>query len=293
MEKICIPSAQFAREHTDKIRQVKEPLFERVYDRSVNEQLIAKKDGNWWEIDVEANQDRVIIPERKQEKINEEKTICISHDIERGLGHIGVDQVMVEEANKLAPEYLEQMLNLERDLNLKATYNVVGCILNEVKERLERDGHCIAFHSYDHNLEREQLQKCKKIDYRIQGYRTPMSRLTPELTEEKLCFYNFEWLASSANSFGFDKPIMENRIVKIPILFDDFEMYKKNTQYELWEKKAISRIKENKFVAFGMHDCYGKFWLPYYEHFLKKIRGLGVFKTMDEVAFETILSCAQ
>ena len=50
-------------------------------------------------------------------------------------------------------------------------------------------------------------------------------RITAELTDENLCFHNFEWLASSAYSFGFAEPRLQNRIVKIPIHFDDFPMY--------------------------------------------------------------------
>lgn len=292
INKIYVPTSEFAIKHTDENRVVQEPLFQRVYDRAVKNHFKAQKNEQWWGINVEENRDRVILPLMERELLKKEKTICINHDIERGLGHLDIDKKMAEEANKSSQKYLQEMLSIERELNIKATYNVVGCIFNDLREKIEIDGHCIAFHSFDHSSEGGQLYRCKDIDYRIKGYRTPRSELTPELTEEKLCFHNFEWLASSTHSFGFNEPILENRIVKIPILFDDYDLYKKNMSFEVWEKKAISEIKENKFVAFGLHDCYGEFWLPHYREFLKKIKGLGVSKTMNEVSAETILSYA-
>jgi len=83
---------------------------------------------------------------------------------------------------------------------------------------------------------------------------------------------------------------MQNRVVKIPIRFDDFEMYKQGLNYEQWERKALDRIiKQNEFVAFCLHDCYAHYWLPHYREFLKKIISLGKFKTLNEVANEVIL----
>jgi hypothetical protein len=82
---------------------------------------------------------------------------------------------------------------------------------------------------------------------------------------------------------------MDNRIVKIPILFDDFKMYKNKMKYEDWEQKAIDGIKQNDFVAFCLHDCYADYWLPYYRRFLDKIKALGELKTLNEVANEIIL----
>jgi hypothetical protein len=116
--------------------------------------------------------------------------------------------------------------------------------------------------------------------------------ITEELSDENLCYHNFEWLASSANSFNFRYPKLENRIVKIPILFDDFTIYKNKLRYEDWERWAIDMIKQNYFVAFCLHDCYSKYWLSYYEEFLKKVKGLGEFKTLDEVSAEIILGSA-
>jgi len=290
---IYSPTSDFAMEHTDPERHVQRELFERAYDRAVNKHFLAIKEGKWWVIDVSNNRDRIIIPEKQQEIIENGKTICLTHDIERGLGHIDVDPQFAKFANKTSPNSLDEMLIIEKEMDVKATYNVLGCFFNEVREKIEKHDHCIAFHSYDHKIDLDQLIKCRQIDNRVKGYRPPQSRITPELSDENLCYHNFEWLASSSNSLEIRLPEMQNRIVKIPILFDDFELYNENINFEVWEKKAISSIEENEFIAFGLHDCYDKFWLPRYREFLKKIRGLGAFKTMDEVASDVIFSCAQ
>ncbi|MGH7801700.1 MAG: hypothetical protein ACREOW_13925 [Thermodesulfobacteriota bacterium] len=321
IKKIYSPTADLAMEHTDPSRDVHRELFERVYDRGVNKHLLVTTEGKWWVIDVQKNRDRIIIPEKKKGIIEREKTICLCHDVERGSGHIDVDLNLAEFANKTSPSNLEEMLQIEKEMNVRATYNVIGCFFEEVKRRIEKDGHCIAFHSYDHKIENDrpyskkhykifelihgiipdnthikfdsQLAKCRWIDYRVKGYRPPQSKITPDLNDENLCYYNFEWLASSAYSLGIRLPEMQNRIVKIPILFDDFEMYKSKVKYEEWEQKAIDRIKQNDFVALGLHDCYAHYWLPYYREFLKKIIGLGKFKTLNEVANEVILVCCR
>jgi hypothetical protein len=290
IKKIYSPTADLAIEHTDSSRNVQRELFERVYDRMVNKHFLVIKEGKWWVIDVAKNKDRIITTQKKQETIESEKTICLCHDIERGLGHIGVDPTLVDLANKTSHSNLDEMLRIEKEMEVKATYNVVGYFFNEVREGIEKDSHCIAFHSYDHIIHEDQLAKCRQIDYRIKGYRAPQSKITPDLSDKNLCYHNFEWLASSANSLEIKLPEIKNRIVKIPILFDDFDLYRNKMKYEDWEKKAIQIIKQNDFVAFGLHDCYAHYWLPQYREFLKKIRDLGKLKTLNEIANEVFLS---
>ena len=316
-KRIYSPTSDLALKNINPSRNVQRELFEGIYDRSINKHFQTIKKGKWWFIDIAKNRDRIIIPEKKEEAIKNEKSICICHDIERGLGHIDSDPYFAKYANKTSPNMLEKMLLIEKEMEVKATYNVLGCLFNEVRERIEKDGHCISFHSYDHTIKNRrsnlskynkffklifenilrstrndycgQLAKCRELDYRIKGYRTPQSKITPELSDEALCYHNFEWLASSAYSFKMKLPVMQNRVVKIPILFDDYEMYKDKIKYEVWEHKAIELIEENSFVAFGLHDCYAHYWLPHYREFLEKIKKLGKLKTLNEVANEVIL----
>lgn len=292
VEKIHSPTSDFAIEHTDPKRSPQREMFERIYDRAVNRCFQAEKQGKWWVINVEKNRDRAITPEKKQEVIQNGKTICLCHDIERGMGHVEVNPAFAESAEKNSQRSLDEMLMIEKEIGVKATYNVVGCFFDEEREKIERNGHCISFHSYDHSMSIDQLDKCRRMDYRVKGYRPPQSKITSDLNDENLCFHNFEWLASSAYSLGMKLPEMRNRIVKIPILFDDFEMHRSGMKYQDWEREAIEKIRRNDFVAFSLHDCYAHHWLPYYREFLEKISGLGKFKTLNEVADEVILASA-
>lgn len=297
---IYSPTADFVIANTDPSRHVQRELFDRIYDRAVCRRFHPSKKGRWWKIDVDQNSAKLIKPEKKEEIIKIGKTICLCHDIEKGYGHIGIDQRLVKEAEKKSKEALREMLAVEKEMKIKATYNVLGCLFNELRNSIEKDGHCIAFHSYDHKIETlesvkgkkhyyDQLFKCRQVDYRIKGYRFPQSKITPELSDENLAYHNFEWIASSVNSLKIELPKMQNGIVKIPILFDDYGMYKAMS-YDDWENKAINLIKQNDFIGFGLHDCYAHYWLPHYRKFLDKIRNLGKFKTLNEVASEVIFT---
>jgi hypothetical protein len=302
MDCIHVANSDWALRHTDPARNPKPEMFRRIYDRNVAELFEVKSCPPWWSIDVGRNANRLVVPEPGEEDIADDKKICICHDVERGLGHIDGDPDFACRADSVALENLERMISVERKLGVKATYAVVGKLVPELRGRIEKDGHCLAFHSYDHRIGApngagategtDQLARCRAVDYRLKGYRTPQSRITPELTDENLCFHNFEWLASSALSFGFDEPRLQNRIVKIPIQFDDFAMYNDGQSYEAWETEAIATIENNHFVAFGLHDCYGEFWLPRYAAFLEKVCSMGRLMTMNQVADEVFLQNA-
>lgn len=214
------------------------------------------------------------------------RIICLCHDIEQGLGHLEVDPAFAALANRISPHHLSQMLAIEKAMNIKATYNVVGVLFDQTRQMIEKDGHCLAFHAFDHDINQDQISRCRQLDNRIKGYRPPQSKITPELNDTNLSLHNFAWFASSAGSLQLKKPELNNRIVKIPILFDDFALYKKTMSYDQWEQQALDIIRYHKFIAFSLHDCYAHFWLPHYQQFLSKISQLGSLKTLDEVADE-------
>ena len=83
------------------------------------------------------------------------------------------------------------------------------------------------------------------------------------------------------------------RIVWLPILFDDFSLHRGRLTYETWERRALQRIRHHRFVAFSLHDCYAAHWLGHYEEFLRKVKDLGVVRTLDHIAADTILGNAQ
>ena len=104
VERVYSPTSDFALKHTDPKRSVQEELFERVYDRTLNKQYRTTREGKWWVIHVAENRDKIVIPKKKREKNRKERTICLCHDIERGLGHTNVDPDFAEFAGKTSPK---------------------------------------------------------------------------------------------------------------------------------------------------------------------------------------------
>ena len=217
-----------------------------------------------------------------------DRRICILHDIERGWGHRDVDPAFARRADREAPGALDAMLRIERDARISATYCVVGAFLSEVRHSIERDGHCLAFHSYDHDCAAErrvtsQLRECRRVDATLAGYRAPRSLLGPDL-EETLREHKFAWLASSARSLGSETPVLRRGIVWIPVHFDDYPLYREGLSWNDWEQRALLRIEASSFVAFGLHDCYAHLWLPNYAKFLDRVKDLGRLVTLQSVA---------
>ena len=92
------------------------------------------------------------------------KAICVCHDIERGLGHVRVEPEFARVAEAGAEHNLGAMLDIEAAAGIAATYNVVGAFLPEVRTAIEANGHCLGFHSFDHDLESPQLARCRAVD---------------------------------------------------------------------------------------------------------------------------------
>jgi len=305
--------------NTDKRRAPKKDLFERIYDRTVTERYATTRSGNWWVIDVKANRDRIVRPEKREEVTTRGRTICVDHDIERGMGHVGIDAARTQVAERIAPAALSAMLKCERTAGIKATYSVVGSFLDEVRSEIERDGHCVAFHSYDHVIRRhwrltryywglrwqwarwvsggpkdqylDQLSRCRLVDRRVRGFRPPQSRITAEWDDFSLVFRNFDWCGTSSRTIG-DVPAMHDHLVKIPIKLDDFPLFKAAMPFSAWERQLIGAIESNDFLAFGLHDCYADLWLPHYPALLEKISRFGEIRTFDAVADDAIFASA-
>jgi hypothetical protein len=292
LSSIHIPTGQLALRNTDPARNPGPELFERIYDSQVQQILKARRVGEWWDIDVDQHRDMCVRPDVKREPLPADKVICLCHDIERGLGHLDSDPGFAQTAERTSDAALTEMLRIERQLGVRATYNVVGLLLPEIRQRIESEGHSLAFHSYNHriDLNEGQLAPCRSIDYRLKGYRPPQSRITQELTEENLCLYNFEWLASSIGSLGFDSPKMRKGLAQIPISFDDYDLYRLGMSWEAWERRALETIDKSEFVAFSLHDCYAPFWLDHYASFLEKVCRLGTVKTMNHVLNSTVMA---
>lgn len=290
MKELRVPSSGLAMENTDRMRHVQPELFERVYDRAVNQHYRAYLKGRWWSVDLGQNRESIVVPELCARQVHTGKTVCIGHDIERGLGHLDVDPGFAQRADADSRNALGRMLEIEGIVGVRATYAVVGSFLPEVREEIERGGHAIAFHSFDHDTANDQLEACRQVDYRIKGYRPPRSVVGRELRGSGLLRHNFEWLASSASSLGFKDPRLEKRLVRIPIIDDDFDMHRGVIDFEQWARRSINAIRNRDFVALSLHDCYASHWLDGYERFLEEVKALAQVRTMNEVAADLFLS---
>jgi hypothetical protein len=320
LDYIFSPTADSVLAQVPPARSVQRELFDRIYDRSVTARYHAVRRGKWWILDVRENRDRVVALTQGAEALSSDKVICICHDIERGFGHRGIDEPRARLADRIAPGSLTHMLHCEEAAGLKTTYNILGCLFDEVRSEIERNGHCLAFHSYDHQIRKywqctkhyyrarrlitalkgrnadaeyqDQLYRCRLLDKRVKGFRPPRSRSTAEWNDYNLVFRNFEWCATSARSLGTTEPVMHNHLVKIPIHYDDFSLYKSAVPFAQWERQALRTIEHNDFSVVGLHDCYADLWLSHYPAFVKKIQRLGTFKTFDQVANQTVLTHA-
>lgn len=286
-----VPTSELALEHTDQSRDVKAPLFERVYDAPM-ERVHARRDGRWWLIDLDPSP--VLAYDLRDESAgNGRPAICVGHDLEAGHGHRDYDPQMAARADAEWRSRLDQMLAVEQRVGVAATYNVVGLMWEEVAGRLHEAGHCVAFHSYDHLASGNgQLESCRRLDYRAKGYRSPRSQLGPDLADTELVFHNFEWLASSQYSLGYDAPRFDRRLAVMPVNADDFSLFMAETDYHAWERELLVRATERDYTCVLLHDCYAEHWLTRYEALLEKLAGLGALRTLDDVAGEVAMAHA-
>lgn len=291
--RVRTPTSALAARHTDRTRQVDPTIFERIHDRTVHSVMPARPDGEWWLIELDEARDRIVLPERCTETRARSKEVCVLHDIERGLGHRQVDPRFARRADRSAPKHLLAMREIEADLGVQATYCVVGALMDGLRTDLQQEGHCVAFHSFDHRLEREdQLARCRQVDYRLKGYRPPRSRMTSELSDRNLLFHNFEWLACSPQALGSAVPELRDGLVRLPIACDDVALHTGAVQWQEWEEKALGLLADRDFVAIGLHDCYASHWLGGYHGFLERLGEMAELKTMDQVAADVTLESA-
>jgi peptidoglycan/xylan/chitin deacetylase (PgdA/CDA1 family) len=294
--RVHLPTAALALRHTDPKRTVQPELFERVYDRDVRRLLRVRRAGDWWVLHVTGNRDLIVPPRIGARKLPDRRVVAVSHDIEAGLGHRPEDPGFARRADAFWRRHLSQILRVEREAGVRATYNVVGLLLDDVREEIEADGHCIAFHSFDHAANGspagDQLGRCRRVDYRLKGYRPPRSRLTEELSNANLLFHNFEWLASSRLSLRAREPRLLSGLVRIPVHLDDFGLYRGKLDFEAWQRAALAEIAANPVAVVSLHDCYAPMWIDRYRGFLEKVRALAPLATLDEISARTTLAAA-
>lgn len=290
--RFCSPTADHVLAHTDPERDVSRELFDRVYDHSVRAMLEPAGGDGWWVVDLDRTGPWPVAPEPRSRELRSGTTVCLLHDIEGGAGHRDADPELARAADAALPDRLREMLRLEREAGVAATYSVVGRLMDRLRPELESEGHALAFHSYDHRLDRRQLERCREVDYRIPGYRPPRSVITDELLDGGLVRHNFEWIASSGPSLGCERPVLEDSLVRIPVALDDHPLHAHGVAYGEWEERVLETVRRRDFVALGLHDCYADHWLPRYARLLEELKGRAELRTMDQVAARTALGSA-
>lgn len=264
-------------------KSVRPDLFERIYDspaRNYGCRQIVQGGTEYWEVSLSSNANRIVrlTPAIPPDRAEPEKSICIFHDIEEDVD------------TRISPgecrESLKAMLEIENNLRIAASYNILGRLFRDKHDQIRTadPGHALAFHSYNHDLADEsQLTRCREVDLQVKGYRPPRSILTNELTDYRLSYLNFEWLASGSRSLGASSCFLQNGIVKIPISMDDYPLVTGQLGYEEWERQLLDSARNAPFFAFGLHDCYASTWLRSYPKLLEKLAAIGTFVTADQV----------
>jgi peptidoglycan/xylan/chitin deacetylase (PgdA/CDA1 family) len=274
------------------LKPIDPALFFQIYDSCRSRYEVSRElsgSAEYWRLNVANNADRIVRLQEASEgaSVDERRrVICIYHDIEEN-----VDTDVTPEECHAA---LVRMLEVEREHGVRTTYNVLGRLFARKAPLISASaGHSIAFHTYDHNLDSlDQLPRLRGVDLQVKGYRTARSVITEELTDYALNFHNFEWLMSSAKSYGFDLPRLEHGLVKIPAHLDDYPLSTGAMDYEGWMNRVLTMAQTRRFVSIGLHDCYSKFWIERYSELLNHLKRVGELWTCDQIAGRIYLTDA-
>ncbi len=273
-------------------KKVNPQIFEKIYDepaRSANAERCDYKGFEYWKIDLStaSREYAGYYIEAPGFRIDggANKVICILHDIEEN-----IDSPATETACR---KNLDRMLAIEKQHGLKCTYNVLGTIFPRTGPRIMRDGHDVGFHSFNHALkDQQQLPKVRETDQQIKGYRPPQSELTGELGAYNLCYWNFEWLASSAYSLGARQPFIKREIAYIPIDIDDNVLHTNDMNIDQWLAHILEGVRNSAFYAFSLHDCYADQWIVRYDELLDQILKMAECRTCDNIAGQLFMEAA-
>ncbi|MFT5112268.1 MAG: hypothetical protein ACI8P9_001592 [Parasphingorhabdus sp.] len=265
-------------------------IFHRFYDYPPRHYTCNRSrlnDQTYWSIKPHENRQFVACLKPGQHYLKMPKTFCLMHDIE---GNVDTDIPLEQCLN-----HLRKIVAVERELGIPATFNLLGKYFKQFMEILQsHEGADFGFHSYDHCLENlSQLNQVRNINLKLKGYRPPQSVLTEELTDYNLSYQNFDWLASSASSLGFHSCRIENGIVKIPIMTDDYPLHTGELSFEDWSDDILKRVSESDFCAISLHDCYAEHWLQKIKSLLEEIGKTHEFATCSNVAAKLFISSSR
>jgi peptidoglycan/xylan/chitin deacetylase (PgdA/CDA1 family) len=179
-------------------------------------------------------------------------TVTFYHDVEQDLDS-SVDRGACRAA-------VDGFLDLEGRLGIRATYNVAGLLLQrdpDLRRRIERGGHEIAFHSHTHDpgwspaRYAEEVRACRAFDTTIKGYRSPRSQWDAS-TLDALWSNGFLWNAESDRAA--EPYFVYEGLVRLPIGADDWSVFTGRSSLDQWVARFDQLAAERSYFGFGTHD---------------------------------------
>jgi hypothetical protein len=86
--------------------------------------------------------------------------------------------------------------------------------------------------------------------------------------------------------------VMQDRLVRLPVTLDDFDLYTGRQTYDQWETGLLDQVERARYTAVGLHDCYAHLWLSRYAELLEKLKSLATLRTLDDVAADVVMEAA-
>lgn len=191
--------------------------------------------------------------------------LTIYHDYE---GKYALPNVM--DSSEIGVNYI---LDVEKEFNIKATYNIVGKLINDypnIVKCIIDDGHELASHSFDHKImadlsKNEVLSDIKKskeiftlIGLTLSGFRSPQSKWTFKQMHAFLDA-GLEWSAENDRAKWPYVLLKKNshQLIRLPISMDDWDYKQNKIQPDVMLSKLLEMVnkivKNKEYGAIGFH----------------------------------------
>lgn len=171
---------------------------------------------------------------------------------------------------------LEKIAALEQGLSIRSTYNVVAKFAAEAPElfrNLEKSGHEIASHSYDHRVLtslsasecRENIFNTRKmfdsLGLSVRGHRSPQSMWNLNVLSA-LYDADFVWNAENGkDDIPFELPVSllhrKKTLCRLPISIDDWSYEggaaTPEQMLEIFKRSVTNKLDKGGYMAIGFH----------------------------------------
>jgi hypothetical protein len=283
------------------LRGISEDVEPGTYSRIYNDcsqwlrcSQVSFRGSDYWRIAIRENEGRIVpLSSEPASNLPEAAGVCLFHDVEENLGAEG-DGAPGIAADACHAHFLESTA-MERRLLVPLTLSIPAILYKKKVDSISAKAiTCTAFHSYNHVIpESGQLSRSRTVDPRVKGYRPPQSRITAEVTDFTLSYFNFEWLLSSGPSLRSKVVHLSQGIVRIPVDMDDYPMAIGLKSYAQWRDAIFRLIDTQPLVVIGTHDCYANAWIGDYERFLTDLQKRSRFVTCTDIANAVFLASGE